>query len=156
MNSKELVEQWREHGPATGATLLEIAVSAGMPDDKRVKWCRALQYASTVADRAIDTIATLRAKVSELETQLRGATIMFADTADTIATLRADLAKAVEGCDAMRQQGQGEGFAAAIQQLRDMSAQKPINALTAPAAVLANSLEQSRSVAQSLIKELRK
>ena len=98
---------------------------------------------------------TLRAKVSELETQLRGATIMFSDTADTIATLRADLAKVVEGCDAMRQQGHGEGFAAAIQQLRDMSAQKPINALTAPAAVLANSLEQSRSVAQSLIKELR-
>ena len=74
--------------------------------------------------------------------------------AQTIATLRADLAKAVEGRDAMRQQGHGEGFAAAIQQLRDMSAQKPINALTAPAAVLANSLEQSRSVAQSLIKEL--
>jgi len=99
MNSKELVERWREHGPATGATLLEIAVSAGMPDDKRVKWCRALQYASTVADRAIDTIATLRAKVSELETQLRGATIMFADTADTIATLRADLAKAKEALE---------------------------------------------------------
>ena len=113
------------------------------------------QYVHAGTNEQAQIIATLRAKVSELETQLRGATIMFSDTADTIAALRAELATAVEGRDAMRQQGQGEGFAAAIQQLRDMSAQKPLNALTAPAAVLANSLEQSRSVAQSLIKELR-
>ena len=115
----------------------------------------ALEMGYPSMTEAFEDLATLRAKVSELETQLRGATIMFSDTADTIATLRAELATAVEGRDAMRQQGHGEGFAAAIQQLRDMSAQKPINALTAPAAVLANSLEQSRSVAQSLIKELR-
>ena len=67
MDSKELVEQWREHGPATGATLLEIAVSAGMPDDKRVKWCRALQYASTVADRAFDHLAAQDARIEALE-----------------------------------------------------------------------------------------
>mgnify|MGYP006053237341 CR=1 FL=1 len=115
----------------------------------------ALEMGYPSMTEAFEDLATLRAKVAELETQLRGATIMFADTADTIATLRADLAKAVEGLEGARQQGQGEGFAAAVQQLRDMSAQKPLNALTAPAAVLANSLEQSRSVAQSLIKELR-
>lgn len=71
MNSKKLVEQWREHGPATGATLLEIAVSAGMPDDKRVKWIRALQYASTVADRAIDHIAAQDARIEALEGALQ-------------------------------------------------------------------------------------
>lgn len=46
--------------------------------------------------------------------------------------------------DAMREQGQAEGFAAAVQQLRDMSAQKPNPALAVPAAHLADILEQSR------------
>jgi hypothetical protein len=46
--------------------------------------------------------------------------------------------------DAMRQQGQAEGFAAAVQQLRDYSAQKPKHRLAQEAQQLADSLEQSR------------
>jgi len=100
MDSKELVEQWREHGPATGATLLEIAVSAGMPDDKRVKWCRALQYASTVADRAFDHLAAQDARMEVLVGELFQAHVTWTQQVQALredaATLRADLAKAKE------------------------------------------------------------
>ena len=44
----------------------------------------------------------------------------------------------------MRRQGQDEGFAAAVQELRDMSARKPLPTLWHAASVLADSLEQSR------------
>lgn len=46
--------------------------------------------------------------------------------------------------EAMRQQGQAEGFAAAVQQLRDMGGMKPPPALWHAASLLADSLEQSR------------
>jgi len=104
MNSKELVERWREHGPATGATLLEIAVSAGMPDDKRVKWCRALQYASTVADRAFDHLAAQDARMEVLVGELFQAHVTWTQQVQALredaATLRADLAKAKEALEA--------------------------------------------------------
>ena len=155
MNSKELIER---EGKKVTLSLYNDAkdLLERLPDKLSIAVYTASMrdFLWGVVDQ-FDHIAAQDAAIAELETQLRGATIMFSDNADTITTLRADLAKAVEGRDAMRQQGQGEGFAEAVQQLRDMSAQKPLNALAAPAAVLANRLERSRSAAQSLIKELR-
>lgn len=73
MNKDEiagLVERWAEHGSATGKTLLEIAVSARMPDDKINQWCRALQFCSTMADAQHNALTTLSARVETLETAL--------------------------------------------------------------------------------------
>jgi len=70
MNKDEiagLVERWAEHGPATGKTLLEIAVSARMPDEKVNRWCQALQFCSTMADAQHDALTTLSARVETLE-----------------------------------------------------------------------------------------
>ena len=50
----------------------------------------------------------------------------------------------------MRRQGQDEGFAAAVQELRDMSARKPLPTLWHAASALADSLEQSRIPCQAL------
>lgn len=60
-----------------------------------------------------------------------------------IEALEADNARA-------RAQGQDEGFAAAVQELRDMSARKPLPTLWHAASVLADSLEQSRIPCQAL------
>lgn len=48
-----------------------------------------------------------------------------------------------------REKGQAEGFAAAVQQLRDMAAQKPPAPLWHAASLLADSLERSRIPGQS-------
>lgn len=63
--------------------------------------------------------------------------------ATRIEALEADNARA-------RAQGQDEGFAAAVQELRDMSARKPLPTLWHAASVLADSLEQSRIPCQAL------
>jgi Lar family restriction alleviation protein len=66
-----------------------------------------------------------------------------APQATRIEALEADNARA-------RAQGQDEGFAAAVQELRDMSARKPLPTLWHAASVLADSLEQSRIPCQAL------
>ena len=65
------------------------------------------------------------------------------EAADRIEALEADNARA-------RAQGQDEGFAAAVQELRGMSARKPLPTLWHAASVLADSLEQSRIPCQAL------
>ena len=74
MNKDEiagLVDRWAEHGPETGKTLLEIAVSARMPDEKVNRWCQALQFCSTMADAQHDALTTLSARVETLEAEIR-------------------------------------------------------------------------------------
>lgn len=71
---EELVERWAEHGPKTGKALLEIAVSARMPDDKVLAWCRALQFCSAMADAQHRALTTLSAKVETLEAAARNIT----------------------------------------------------------------------------------
>ena len=61
-----------------------------------------------------------------------------------IPIIRAHLEPTSEMVEAARKQGQDEGFAAAVQWLRDRSAQKPAAYLALEADVLANGLENSR------------
>lgn len=58
-----------------------------------------------------------------------------------------------EHLEAMRRQGQDEGFASAISWLRDRSAQKPAAYLAVEADILANGLENSRKAYVSLSQE---
>jgi len=52
--------------------------------------------------------------------------------------------------EVLRVQGQAEGFAAAVAQLRNMSATKPPASLSHAASILADSLDNSRKPGQSL------
>jgi hypothetical protein len=53
--------------------------------------------------------------------------------------------------EAMREQGQAEGFAAAVAQLRALSAQNPPATLHHAASLLADSLEESRQPARAAL-----
>lgn len=70
--------------------------------------------------------------------------------ADTIEALQARVDVLEAENARIRRQGQDEGFAAAVQELRDMSARKPLPTLWHAASVLADSLEQSRIPCQAL------
>lgn len=68
-------------------------------------------------------------------------------------TLAPDEAPKAKDSGEMREQGQAEGFAAAVQQLRDYSAQKPPATPWYAASILADQLEQSRIPSRVLGKE---
>lgn len=98
-------------------------------------------------------------EVRELQDQVRrhsGCIVSIHDIAAVLLTLEA-LAmhkQQAEGVDVarekMRQQGQDEGFAAAVQWLRDRSAMKPRASLWSAALELADQMEQSRAPHQAL------
>lgn len=79
--------------------------------------------------------------------------MMDADTAQALARefkrLTAHKEEAERERDGLRRQGQDEGFAAAVAQLRGMSAQKPPASLHHAASLLADSLERSRIPCQA-------
>lgn len=90
------------------------------------------------ADVLADRLDELR---REMELRFSG---LFVENAVNRLSAAANFLRQPTQTDAMRLQGQAEGFAAAVQQLRDMSAQKPNPTLAVPAAYLADILEQSR------------
>ena len=100
-------------------------------------------------DERSELVERLR-KRSEWRDEIDGGTRdLLEDAADEIERLAA-LTPSEQGSglrealEEARQKGQREGFAAAVQQLRDMSATKPKSKLADEAALLATSLEQSR------------
>jgi hypothetical protein len=93
-----------------------------------------------------ESIAELRAEIAAFGVMSASSPLAYVAARRIIAKLPAliDQLEADGGAEVMRLQGQAEGFAAAVQWLRDRSAMKPPATLFHAATILADQMEQSR------------